>query len=48
MNRATEAFRGYVLAKGMANDPFEAVSYSKEMAFGAIRFAAESNSDAGV
>jgi hypothetical protein len=40
LNRANLTFHGYVLAKGFVTQPSEAVNYSREIAMGAIRYAA--------
>ena len=45
LNRANLLFQGYVLAKGFVSQPSDAVSYSREMIMGAIRFAAQSGCD---
>lgn len=46
LNLATEVFRGYVLAKGMAQSPVQAVNYPMDMALGAARAAGRLNCDA--
>jgi tetratricopeptide (TPR) repeat protein len=45
LNRANQIFQGYVLARGFVTQPADAASYSREMAMGAIRFAAASGCD---
>jgi len=45
LNSASYIFQGYVLAKEYVLEPAEALSYTKEMAFGAIRFSAQSTCD---
>ena len=45
INHANQVFIGYALAKGFVTQPSEAVSYSREMAMGAIGFAAANHCD---
>lgn len=45
MNHANQMFMGYAMAKGFVTQPKEAVSYSREMAMGAISFVAANNCD---
>jgi hypothetical protein len=43
LNFATEIFQGYLLAKKMVMSPTKALSYPRDMAFGAKRFSGMSN-----
>ncbi len=45
LNSANQMFLGYLLAKGLVAQRADAVSYAREMAVGAIRFAATQSCD---